>query len=208
MDLMQHLPVIWRRRWRIAGASLLVAAIVLGVSASRPKTYRAEAVLRVPAGLATTDRAAEQTLFLARTYASLTTTRPVLSDALARSALPIDLNEARRRVEASADNDVGFIDLVVTGPSPAAAETLGRGLTAALLAAVERQGSQDRAVALKPLRDQAAAVEQELAALTPGNPKANALEVRYAALLQALSGQEVRPTDFPALVAPARAAGS
>lgn len=205
MDLVQHLPVIWRRRWLVLGISLGVALLVFAASATRPKVYRADAVLRVPAGPATSDRFAEQTLFLARTYAELATTRPVLADAVRRSGLPVGLDDARRRVRATADNDVGFIRVTATGPSRPAAETLATAVTDAVLAAVAEQRAADRDVALRPLREQAAAVERELAGAPPDDPKAKALEVRYAALLQALADEEARPTDIPAVVSPARA---
>lgn len=206
MDLAQHVPIIWRRRWLVLGASLLVALAVFAYSASRPKVYRAEALIRTPAGPVASGEATEkETLFLARTYAALATTRPVVEDAIGRSGLPLDADQAADRVGATPDRDVGFITLSATGPSAAAAVSLARGLTDALVAAVERQQAEDRGAALAPLRLQTDSLERELRGVDENDPRATSLEIRYAALLQSLAEQEARAPDVPAVVTPARA---
>ncbi|MGH9158096.1 MAG: hypothetical protein ACRD1K_20175 [Acidimicrobiales bacterium] len=205
MDLTQHLGVIWRRRWVVLGTSVLVAGLVLALSSSRPDVYRAEAVVRVPAALVSAgDRAEEETLFLARTYAALATAKPVLDDAVRRSGLALDADAVAERVSATADKEVGFITLSATGPTPAAATGLTRGVTDALVAAVAAQRAQDREVALAPLRQQATALEEQLRQAGEDGTRTTSLEIRYGALLQSLAEQEARATDIPAVVTPAQ----
>lgn len=205
MDLVEHFRAILRRRWTVLAASLVVAAVVFGYSATRAAVYQANALIGVSAGRATGDNATQQaTVFLARNYAQLAGTRPVLADAAARSGLAISPTEAGRRLTASASNDVGFLTITAEGPSREAATSLATGAAEALMGAVASEKAQALREALAPVNDEIRALEAQLAEL-PGGPARGALEVRYDALVRAATDRRLAPTDRLALVAGARA---
>lgn len=208
MDLVAHFRVMWRRRWRILFRSLVIAAWVFALSASRPHVYRADAMLSVNSGTAAAGdaRSREEALFLAGTFAKLAGTRAVVADAVRRSALPISTDTALGRVHVATDPDVGFLSISAKGPSPRVARALDEGLTQALVAAVESQESEKLTAALLPIRGQIATLEATLAGLGKDAPERAAVQARYTSLLESAAAREVRPADSLAVVSSPEAA--
>ncbi len=83
MDVAEHLRTILQNWWRILIVSVLVAATVYAVDASRAKTYSAKADLQVISGRASIGQATtDDTNFLTQTYAQLGESVPVVFQAV------------------------------------------------------------------------------------------------------------------------------
>ncbi|MBW3555305.1 MAG: polysaccharide biosynthesis tyrosine autokinase [Actinobacteria bacterium] len=206
MELSQHFRTIWRRRWRILGASVVVAVLVGSWSLTRPNLFRASATLAVTSGRATAGESVtrDDTLFLTRTYAELAETPPVVADAALQSDLSLTNAEAVRRLKARAHDDVGFVTLSATGPSPGDATDLAAAGAQALIAAVAEQQDEALQEALAPLEAEVEEVGDRLAALEPGSPDRTPLQARYAALLGSATERRLQPVDRLAVISPAR----
>ena len=208
VDLSEHFRFIWRHRWRVLFASLLIGGLVYGYSKTRPKVYRADSVLSVTPGRAAGETITQDiTLFLTRTYSSLATTRSVVADALNRSGQSLKLDAAQHRVSASASSDVGFLTISATGPTPRSATGLAQALADATIDSVQHEqiSALDRQV--KPLQDQANILKHQLDTLSQGAPDRSTLETQYTSLLQAINTAQLRPADQLTQVQPARSSG-
>jgi succinoglycan biosynthesis transport protein ExoP len=206
MDLFDHFRVIARHRSSVLIASLVVSAVAFGWSYTRPSVYEATALISVTSGRAVSGQSftEQDTLFLARNYAELAGTRPVLTDAVARSRLPLSAAGARGRVSSRASSDVGFITLAVTGPSPEEATRLAQGTAEALIAAVADEQAKALRAALGPIEGEIFQVGGELAQLPAEAGNREALVARYQALVQAATERRLAPTDRLVLVSPPR----
>jgi capsular exopolysaccharide synthesis family protein len=207
MDLFAHFRVMYRRRWSVLLASMAVAAAVFGWSYSRPAVYEATALITVTSGRALSGQnvTEQDTLFLSRNYAELARTRPVLADAALRSTLALSTADARRRVSARAADDIGFVTLSATGPSPEDAARLAQAVAEALIAVVKDEQSKAVQASLEPVDSEITQVGTELAQLQPGAAHREALLARYQALVEAATERRLAPTDRLVLVSPARA---
>jgi capsular exopolysaccharide synthesis family protein len=83
MQARSYLRIAWRWGWLIALGTLLAAAVSYGWSRSAPPVYRTTATLLVDPGsnFLTEDVSSQAAEALARTYARLIVTRPVLDEA-------------------------------------------------------------------------------------------------------------------------------
>ena len=204
---MDHLRVIYRRRWPVLLASLLVASLAYAWSVTRPPVYRAKALISVTSGRAVSGESVteEDTLFLTRNYAELARTRPVVADAAVRSGLPVSAGDARRRLSAQAESDVGFLSVTAEGPSPASATALATGAVDALLAAVTAQQAEALREALAPVDSEIQRLEGQLNDLRRAGLGRVPLDSRYEALVQKATERLLAPTDRLAVVSAARA---
>ncbi|MDQ3980824.1 MAG: hypothetical protein M3314_14965 [Actinomycetota bacterium] len=198
--------MIARHRWAVLIASVLVAAAVFGWSYSRPPVYEATSLISVTSGRAVAGQSftEQDTLFLARNFAELARTRPVLADAVLRAELPLSAAQARERVSSRASSDVGFITLSATGPSPGDATRLAQATVDALIAAVVDEQTKGLQAALGPIESEISQVGGELAKLSSEAGNREALVARYQALVQAATERRLAPTDRLALVSPPR----
>src|SRR5947209_6342040 len=152
MELSEHFRVIWRRRWRVVVASILLAGAVYGWRSSRPDVYEARALLNVVPGQVTAGDVSEQNvLFLARTFAGLADSTTVTADAVQRSGLHLSFQRAQQRLSVSSLSKVGFIEVTAHGPSPTAATRLANGMADALMSTVEARQQAALAAALGPI---------------------------------------------------------
>ena len=196
MDVSQQLGVIWRRKWLVLAVSLLVAAGVYALSARQADVYRAEALVSLQPARATGDSVDESTtLFLARNYAELATTRPVLDLAVKNAKLPISRKTADHRLSVSAASDVGFLKFSATGPTPRAAARLAQGAADALLSTVETQQGQDLDRDLGTINADIDALERQLSTLPAASPARTTLEAQYDALVNSKTERRLQPTD-------------
>lgn len=205
MDLSGHFRAIWRRRWRVLVASLLVAALVAAWSMSKPRVYQASTEVSVTSGRATAGESVtrDDTLFLAGTYAELAETRPVLALAASGSGLDISPTVAGQRLSAVASGDVGFVTISATGPSPEQASALAGAGAEALIETVSDQQQQILREVLGPVELEVEELAQQLASIAPGEPQ-QALAARYAALLASATERRLQPVDRLTVVSPAR----
>ncbi len=143
MDLTEHLRLIFQRKWLVLGASLAVALLVFGWRTTQPKTWSAASLIDVVAsgGQQSTTATEESVLFTSKSYAELATTRPVLARAGAAVQPPLDLPTVEQRAKTSSTR-AGYIDIVVTGPTPAAATQLADALAQAIVDTVANRQSQ------------------------------------------------------------------
>lgn len=205
MDLYQHIRAIWRRRWLVLLVSLLVAGAVLAWRESKPKTYRATGLLSITSGHSAGggSQLHENTVFLGRNFAQRAKTRPVVVEALSRSGLKIDVVTATQRVSASA-SDEGFLTLAATGPTPADATAMAKGLSDALVATVAAEQRARIDDAVRPVKDEISAIQRQLASLTANSAERTPLQTRYEALVKASTDRELQPVDRIDFVAEAR----
>lgn len=205
MDLSDHFRVIAHNWWRILLIAALVGGGVYFLSKQRAEVFEGGAVLSVTAGH-TGDAAAVpgQTVFLTQTYATNATTRPVLREAVRRSGLPITVDEAEARISAEPSGDLGFLTISAEGPTPRDASRLANADAQALIAEVRAQ--QDRIIEedLAQVNREIEQVAGELNGLPADSPERDALQTRYAALLQAAVDRQTQPRDRVELVSAAR----
>jgi capsular exopolysaccharide synthesis family protein len=205
VDLTDHLRVIARNWWRILIIAALVGGGVYALSKQRAKVYEGSALLSVTAGR-TSDAASVpgQTVFLTQTYAENATTRPVLREAIRRSGLNISIDEAESRVSADPTGDLGFLTVTAEGPTPHDASRLANGDANALIDEVRRQ--QDRVVDedLAQVNREIDQVAARLNTLPADSLERDALQTRYAALLQAAVERRTQPRDRVEVVSSAR----
>lgn len=201
----EHLRVLWRRKFRILSSALLLASVVYVHSSSRTNVFEAESVLGVTA--AATDTEAAPTL--ARTFAALATTRPVVAQAADRSDLRIGTSAALGRVRARAASDLGFVIVTAQGPTAAQAEALGAAVATALVDSVRSRIDQQREEILRPAVDETAELERQLGSrdLAEDAPIRSVLQARYTELVRATTAARLEPRDRVEIVAPARSKG-
>lgn len=205
MGLTEHLRVIWRRKWRILAVALVLAAIVYVRSDSEPDEYRATAVLAVTPGRG--DSAAATSGRLARTYAVLAETRPVVALAVEDGKLRVGASSARDQVTATASDD-GFVEITGDGPSPQRAEQLASAVAKALVTTVRTRQEAARAGLLTPAQAELDELERRLGSrdLLPDAPLRIALQARYEELYREVYGLRLQAFDAAEVVSPARAA--
>jgi succinoglycan biosynthesis transport protein ExoP len=201
MGLSEHLRVIWRRKWRVLAAALVLAGIVYARSDAQPDEYRAEAVLSVTPG-----RGASAASSLAATYAVLAETRPVVALAVDTGKLRLGASAARDQVAAEATGD-GFLRVRGDGPSPRRAEQLAAAVSEALVSTVKARQEVARADVVGPATNQIADLERQLGSrdLAPDAPLRTALLARYGELTKAVTAAQLVPLDRVDVVSPARA---
>jgi polysaccharide biosynthesis transport protein len=205
MGVSEHLRVIWRRKWRILAVALVLAAIVYVRSDAAPDEYRAEAVLAVTPGRA--DANADAAGRLARTYAVLAETRPVVALAVEEGGLRVGASAARDEIEARATDD-GFVHIEGDGSSPQRSEQLAAAVAEALVATVQSRQTTARTEALASASTELEDVANQLRSrdLAPDAPFRAALVARYTELSRAVIAAQLEPTDRVEIVSPARAA--
>ena len=197
MDLAEHLRVIWRRKWRVLGVAAVLALLVYARGKTLPDQFASDATLQVTAGASSNgdNPGQETTVFLAARYARLAETDPVLEDSIRRSGLEISLDEARGRVSAVSDSEVGFITIRATGPDADEAQALATAESAALVDTIARQEQAKIEQAAAVLDPQIAAVAAELAQTEPDDPQRAALEAQYSALIQKRTDRLAQDTN-------------
>ncbi len=204
MGVSEHLRVIWRRKWRILAVALVLAGVVYVRSESASERYRAEAVLSVTPGRSNNPGAAD---FLARSYAALAETRPVVAAAIQSATLPVRASAARERVKARATGD-GFLAVAADGSSPRTAEQLASAVSDELVTTVKSRQESARQQALAPASAEVADLERQLSSRDLANdaPLRTALLARYSELTRAVTEARLHPLDRVEVVSPARAA--
>jgi succinoglycan biosynthesis transport protein ExoP len=209
MDLAQHFAAIWRHKWVVLLVSIVVAALTYQGVKLEAKTYQASAQLSVSTGQGQNGQGIEQVIpFVASTYATMATTRSVLSDAIRYSGLRISPSEAAKRVSAQNPGSLGFLTITTTGPSPSAAAALNRGVTRALTNAVATQQRQSVQAEVTPINNQINQISNQLDNLPAGAPQRTTLEAQYQALIQAVANDELQPTYGLTVVSPTQASGT
>lgn len=206
MALSEYLRVIWRRKWRILVVALVLAGTVYARSNSRPKEYRAEAVLAVTAGRTSSPAGAGS---LARSYAVLASTRPVVARAVEDGKLRVGASAARDQVSARAGDD-GFLRIRAEGPSPRRAEQLATAVAQALVTTVKARQDAARQEVLAPAVAEMADLERQLGSrdIAGDAPLRTALLARYSELARAVTAARLVPPDRVEIVSPARAASA
>ena len=207
MGLSEHLRVIWRRKWRILGVALVLAAIVYVRSDAAPDEYRAAAVLAVTPGGA--DAGPEAADRLARSSAVLAETRPVVARAVEDGQLRVGASAARDEVEATATED-GFVEIIGDGPSARLAEQLASAVADALVTTVRTRQEAARTETVAPAQTELDDLERQLGSrdLAADAPIRTAFLARYSELSRAVTEARLRPLDRIEVVSPARAATS
>jgi capsular polysaccharide biosynthesis protein len=114
----------------------VAAAAAFGITSLAQKVYTAESMLVVSAGLGTDTSINGDVLTaprIAQTYASLATTRSVLTAVISAANLTIDPVELERQIRVSADPASPFISIAVTDPDPVRSEVTANALADVLV---------------------------------------------------------------------------
>lgn len=206
MDLLAHFRGMWRHKWAVLIGAVVVAVVVYAVLSVQPKVYQATAELSVTAN----GQAAIQdaTPFLAATYAALAATRPVDAAAAHLSGLGVSAATVQDRISVQVSSTVGYLEVTATGPSPAAATALARGMSQALVAAVSAQQGQALEEQLTTINLEITHLGAQLSALSPTDPRRAAVQSEYQALIQSLTTDQLQPTNQISVVSPAQAGSS
>jgi len=144
-----HLQTIWRRKWFIlAGAAAVAEVVFLLLSFTVEPRYESEASLRLTVesdGALLLD--GDRVEYASRVYAELAESPAVLSEAVERSGLDLDLDQAGAAIDVEWARPPGFIDISASLASPDDAAALADGMAAALMATIaadsERLGGED-----------------------------------------------------------------
>jgi capsular exopolysaccharide synthesis family protein len=203
MGLSEYLRVIWRRKWRVFAVAVILAGIVYANSQSQPKRYRAETLLQVTPARS---GASASTAYLARTWASLAETRPVIARAVRTGRVPLSGSAAADRVHARGVTNAGFVSVFAEGTGPTAAERLAQAVAESLVATITAEHTAARDARIAPAVKEQSELDRQLAT----NPAADsatrqALVARYQELARALTAARLEPLDRLEIVAPARA---
>lgn len=203
MDLSEHLRVVWRRKWRVLAVAMVLAGVVFVHSSASPNRYRAEALVQVTPAKATS---ASSAAWLARTWASLATTPPVVARAVRTAKISLAPSTAIDRIDAAARSGTGFVSVRALGPSPTQAEKLAQAVATSLIATVQDQQNASRTARLTEARQRQDSLARQLASkdLTPDGPERQALQIEYEALVRATVAVQLEPADRPDIVAAAR----
>lgn len=203
MGLTEYLRVIWRRKWRILGVAVVLAAVMYLRSDSQPDEYEAEVqLLASPGGVGATGDASEA---LAATYAALAETRPVIARAVETDGVDAAPSDARDRVDAT-DEGSGLLAVRALGESPERAEGLASALADALVSEVAARQEAARKAVTAPIETELADVERQISSrdLATDAPVRAALQARYAALASGLTSARLERPDRVEIVSPAR----
>jgi len=205
--LAEHFRIIWRGRWQVLAAALVIAAATFAWRSTRPSVYQATAQISVESGRAIAGLSASErdTVFLARNYAELARTLPVVADATRRSGLSISPIDARDLITLNVASDVGFVTVAAEGPSEQAATALAGATADALIDATITQQAETLRRSLDPVEQEIRELEARLGQLPASSADRDTLAIRYDALVMAATERRLAPTDRLALVAPARA---
>jgi non-specific protein-tyrosine kinase len=204
MELTDHVRVIGRNWWRILILSFVAAALIYAWRSHRPETFESSVLVNVtPGGSTTNDSEETRSVFLARTYAELADTIPVLQRAVGTS-LPLTASEAQAKVHANASQDVGFLTITASGDTPRLAQRLATAVSDALVATVAEQQARTLDQDLQSVNAEITSIASQLDALPANAPTRTALQARYEALLQSQTARRAEPQNRIEVVAPAR----
>lgn len=207
MNLATHFGIIWRRKWRVLIATIVVVGGVFAWRDTRPRVYSGSTLLSVTPARTTSSPigSKDEVQFLCETYAALATTRPVLNAAKTAAGLPFSVGTLQQNVSTDTSKNAGFIEVNATASTAADAQAISKAVADALVAEVARQQDAAKVDDLKGVEAEVASVSGQLLALPPNSPQRAALEAQYTALVQARVESQVRPVDRVQVVAPARA---
>ena len=204
MELSDHVRVIARNWWKIVILSVVAAALVYAWSSDRQQTFESSTTLNVrPGGAAASDSVETRSVFLARTYAELVDTIPVLQRAVVGLA-PLTAEQAQGKVHASASQDVGFITITASGDTPRLAARLATAVSDELVTTVADQQARTLEQDLQSVNAEITTIAAQLDALPLTAPTRTVLQARYEALLQSQTTRRAAPEDRLELVSPAR----
>lgn len=176
--VLRHYLLILRRRWTLILAGVLIAIIAaLGVHALTPPTYEASVGLLVGQG-AYTDDVIRYTALLAdeqvaKTYAELATSRPVLEAVNSKLQLNMTPDQLAMKVKVKLLPETRLIEVVVSDTSPQRAADIANAIgeqintLAPTKAPAEYQSIREQiSEEIKSLRDRIRSSEADLAAMT------------------------------------------
>lgn len=131
MELRQYTAILWRWKWLLVVCTLLGAASAYIVSSLTAPVFEASTTLLIneaPDSRSFYYAAPLTSERLARTYAGLLTTRPVLEEALFRLELGIDADDLEDVVDVQLVRDTQLIELTVEDANPSRAAILANSI--------------------------------------------------------------------------------
>lgn len=182
---------IWLRRWPILAGALAAGLLVLAVSYALPKEYAASTTVRVvETGGSEASVQSETVSYYAQTVAGLGETVPTLESVVARSGLPLTIDQVALQTDVAESSIPGFLTVTARAGDPADAARLADATVAALSQRVAADNAGANATSTAPLRQQIRQVVAQLAALPPGAPDRAVVQEQYTALVDAVTRLE------------------
>jgi uncharacterized protein involved in exopolysaccharide biosynthesis len=181
--------LVWRAKWLILVASVVLAALTYGVSSQLSSTYKSTALVQVslPGNSASEQGGARASNALASRYARLVRSTPALIETSQRTGVPTRvLSIALTGGTVNAQN---IVAVRATGATEQAAQTRANAAAQALIEVAGRSSATQvqrfRQVAdeqLAPLNERIARLQKALAAGDPTSPAAENRSQELAAL--------------------------
>ncbi|MGI9595870.1 MAG: hypothetical protein ACR2QK_06905, partial [Acidimicrobiales bacterium] len=132
-----HLRTIWRYKWFLIGAAVVIAEVTFVLLSMTDARYEAESSLRLTlrseSGISLDEEEAE---YASRVYSELAESPRLLAAAIENSDLTLTNSEAAELLEVNWAQPPGFIDVTASGPSGEDAAALADGMAEALVTAV------------------------------------------------------------------------
>ncbi len=200
----QHpLRILWSGRWWLVAAMVAAAVAAYAMSTQMPVRYKGEALAQVipraqAAGQSlTTDELLQVTNF----YAEFARTSPVERRAERLAETPA--GSFRDLVDIEARPDLLVLAFTATAGDAPAAASRANAYAKAFAAYVAEEQTRQRRDALADPQQRVAELQEQLAALPPGDPRAAALTPELQALQTRLADEALAPTDAVRVIQPA-----
>jgi polysaccharide biosynthesis transport protein len=203
MDLAGHIAAIWRHKWIVLVASIVVAAFTYLFTSVQHKVYQATAQLNVVVGQSSSQSPETLSPYLAQSDAALAKTSPVLKEAVKLARL--NLTELQASSDVSVDNPsgLGYLQVAATGPSRAAATSLANGLTQALIQAVNNQATVSSTLQTTLLQNETNSINAQLQNPNLSTSERVVLEDQLSALDAAYAQELAQGQNGLSIVSPA-----
>ena len=131
MEVREYSAIIWRWKWLLVLCTILAAGAAFVVSSLTTPVFEASTTLLV--NQPPDSRTSEYTAILASerlalTYTQMLTKRPVLTEAVSRLGLDIDLEDLQRAIDVQLIRDTQLIELKAENTDPSLAATLANSI--------------------------------------------------------------------------------
>ncbi len=185
MDFRSHLHALWAVRRLVALTSLVVAALFVLWAAVNPVTVVARATLNIRQPTSDGGTTAEDLNRQDQRYVVLSQTRAVRSAAAAEAGGGVDEGTIARQV-AVTPSSTGLLQVVSTGAGTDRPEDQVRGVSTALIAAVEDEQDRNRLADIASLEARLSDVTERLEQLRGTDARARATRDALTAQAQSL----------------------
>lgn len=203
MDLNSHFRAIWRHKWVVVVASILIAVLTYAVVSTEHNVYEATAQLNVVVPQSSGQSPETLAPFLAETDANLAKASPVLKKAVKLAGLRMTASQASADTNAVNPDDLGNLEVTAKGKSQAAANRLANGLSEALIQAVNAQNTAASNVQTATLQNETNSISNQLQNPDLSSAQRQVLQDQLDALDTAYAQELTQGENGLAIISPA-----